>query len=156
MKLQKLKQNTLFVLFHFFCIIMLRNCMIIDAKIKYFSILKSTAKSSNLELSLVFHFASIAFRLPASLPSSTLSFAGSLPPFLLKCLSSAFATSSVARIASHSSSHIKYSQFRGSFCNYINGEIRNKKRKRMCRIWCYNFGGKFFFQLYLVIWTCEE
>jgi hypothetical protein len=37
--LQKLKQNTLFLLFHFFCIIMLRNYMIIDAKTKYFSIL---------------------------------------------------------------------------------------------------------------------
>ena len=72
MKLQKLKQNTFFLLFHFFCIIMLRNCMIIDAKTKYFSILKSAAKISNLELSLVFHFASIAFRLPTSLPSSTL------------------------------------------------------------------------------------
>jgi hypothetical protein len=96
--LQKLKQNTLFLLFHFFCIIMLRNCMIIDAKTKYFSILKSTAKSSNLEFSLVFHFASIAFRLPASLPSSTLSFTVSLPSFL----PSAFATSSAARIASHS------------------------------------------------------
>ena len=123
LKLQKLKQNILFLLFHFFCIIMLKNCMIIDAKTKYFSILKSTAKS--WVVSSIFHQLHFSFQ-PLSSPSS-LPFTDSLLSFLLKFFSSSFTTDSDPRIASHSSSHIKYLQFRWSFCNYINGEIRNNK-----------------------------
>jgi len=91
--------------------------MIVEAKTKHFKILKSTAKFSNLELSLVFHFSSIGNLFPTSLPCpNNLPFTSSFPSFLLKFFSSLFtnAFSSDARIASHSPSHKKYSQFRGS------------------------------------------
>jgi len=113
-------------IFHFFCIIMLNNCMIIDTKIKHFDIIKSTAKFSNLEFSLVFHFSSIGYLFSTSLPCpSSLPFTGSSPSFLLKFFSSPFIAASDARISSHSSSQIKHWQFRASFCNCINGEIIN-------------------------------